>query len=102
MAFDGKEGSKITIEMAAELTGNHRQKNLGQVQGYFYGKENLQAILSQKGCMGIRIYYGMNDEGIPQLVLVGADGDENDILDVIVELGTKCPPRCASKNALNS
>jgi hypothetical protein len=102
MAFDGKEGSIISTEMAAELTGNHRQKNLGQVQGYFYGKENLEAILSQEGCMGIRIYYGMNDEGVPQLVLVGADAAENDMLDVIVEIGAGCPPRCASKNALNS
>jgi hypothetical protein len=44
----------------------------------------------------------MNDEGVPQLVLVGADAAENDMLDVIVEVGIGCPPRCASKNALNS
>ena len=102
MAFDGTEGTIIPLSEGAQLTKNYRDRNPGAVKAIFYGREHLEAILSQEGCMGIRIYYGMSNSGAPQLVLAGADADENDLLEVIVDTGTSCPPNCSSNNALNS
>ena len=69
---------------------------------HFVGKNKLQKILDQDGCMGVRIYYGL-DNGVKNLVFVGADANENDMVDgVILEKTLPCPPRCPDKNKLNS
>jgi hypothetical protein len=53
--------------------------------------------------MGIRFYYGIDDDGSKNLIGVGAGSDENDMTaGVILEKFLQCPPRCSSKNTLNS
>ncbi|TNF48427.1 MAG: hypothetical protein EP305_05510 [Bacteroidetes bacterium] len=102
MSFDGKEGAMISLQEAADLTANYRNRNEGAVKGYFYGKDHLETLLSQNGCVGIRIYFGEDNTGTTQLVLVGANGSEDDLLGQVLENGTPCPPRCGSRNDLNS
>ena len=101
MAFDGSEGSKISVRDGAQMTANYRTANPGERKGHFFGKEILQDILAQEGCMGIRMYYGLDDDGEKQLVIVGADASEDDMLDIVADLSSPCPP-CGSANALNS
>jgi hypothetical protein len=53
--------------------------------------------------MGVRVYYGIGDDGKKNLIFVGATADENDMIDgIIVEKVVPCPPRCPGKNSLNS
>ena len=103
MAFTGKESEKVTLQEAANWTANYRATiKEGEILSHFYGKNNLTEILEQKDCQGIRIYHGI-DDGQKNLILVGADGDENDMINgVLVERGVPCPPRCKEKNVLNS
>ena len=69
----------------------------------FLGKEKIIELLNQEGCVGIRTYYAINDEGKKVLVLVGAESDENDMENgLIIEHGYLCPPFCPKKNSLNS
>lgn len=102
MAFNGTEGGAISLADASALTAEYRRLNPNQVIANFYGKEILQQILDQPDCMGIRIYYGLDADGNRELVLVGADQSENDILDLIVDLSCPCPKACSSPNPLNS
>ncbi|MCR9171936.1 MAG: hypothetical protein NXI10_05560 [bacterium] len=102
MAFDGTEGGQITLEQGADLTANYRAANPNERLGNFYGKEILEELLAQEGCKGIRMYYGQDADGNKELVLVGADSDENDILDLVVDLSQPCPNRCGKANDLNS
>ena len=52
--------------------------------------------------MGIRFYFGIGDDGKPNLVAVGADANENDMeLGVIVEKFIPCPNNCSKENPLN-
>lgn len=102
MAFNGKEGGKISLEQGASLTKKYRNANPDARKGNFYGKDILKQLLEQNGCMGIRMYYGIDDDGNQELVLVAADADENDILDLVVDLSKPCPNRCGSPNVLNS
>jgi hypothetical protein len=53
----GNEGSAINLEVAAEWTGNHRERHPNNVISHFFGQQILQQILSQPECMGLRIYY---------------------------------------------
>lgn len=104
MAFDGTEGAQVTLAEGSGWTKNYRNgtKYNGK-NGQFFGKDILNAILQQSGCMGIRIYYGEETNGTPNLVIVGADADENDMTTgVIGERCVPCPSRCGVSNPLNS
>ncbi len=104
MAFNGDEGSVVTLAEASGWTANYRKTiPAGEIIGQFVGKNQLMKILNQKGCMGIRFYYGIGDDGKKNLIAVGAGSDENDMTTgVILEKFLQCPPRCPEKNSLNS
>jgi hypothetical protein len=104
MAFNGNEGSVVTLAEASGWTANYRKTvPVGEIIGQFVGKNQLMKILNQKGCMGIRFYYGIGDDGKKNLIAVGAGSDENDMVDgVIVERMITCPITCSKSNSLNS
>ena len=104
MAFNGDEGSIVTLDEAAGWTANYRETiSTGEIIGQFVGREKLLDILNQPGCKGIHIYYGIGDDGKKNLILVGATADEDDMIEgIIVERLMPCPPICSSKNKLNS
>lgn len=102
MAFNGTEGGAITITDGAALTAEHRLKNPTALKARFFGKDILNQILAQDGCMGIRFYFGQNEDGVRELVICGADEFEDDILDLVADLSRPCPSDCPTPNALNS
>lgn len=102
MAFDGTEGAKITLAEGAALTKEYRSRNTSAIKARFFGKDILRQLIDQEGCMGIRMYYGQDEDGNSQLVLVGADSDENDMLDLVADASVPCPNYCSSPNPLNS
>ena len=104
MAFNGSEGAAIDSATAAKWTKTYRDANPAAIQSRFFGKEILQAILNQPGCVGIRFYYG-NDGTVPQLLAVGANSAENDQLGesfVVADESVKGPPCSGQANMLNS
>lgn len=102
MAFNGTEGGEISINEAKELTTNYREKNPKRTLAHFYGRDILEKLLEQDGCVGIRVYYGAGEDDKPELVLVGVESDENDILSLIADTSVPCPNYCSSPNPLNS
>lgn len=102
MAFNGDEGEIVSLSDAKTWTEKYRNDNPGQVKAYFYGKNKLMDILNQTGCVGIRMYYG-KDGSTPNIVLVGAESNEDDMQNgIIVEHGVPCPNQCGAPNELNS
>jgi hypothetical protein len=69
--FTGKEGSFLPERQMKEWIQKHQDYN--EVRGHFFGKEILVKILDQPGCVGIRFYHAIDDNGQKTLVLVGAD-----------------------------
>ncbi len=103
MAFDGTEGGAISLSSASAMTAEYRLRNPNSTLAHFFGKDIIEHVLEQNGCMGIRMYYGLDpDTGNKELILVGADADENDMLDVVADLSRPCPNVCGATNALNS
>ncbi|TRX58704.1 hypothetical protein FNH22_12565 [Fulvivirga sp. M361] len=103
MAFNGTEGRPITLEQAKRWTKRYQDENKGAVKAHFYGCERLRELLDEPECVGIRIYYGLDDDGKRKLVLVGAKADQNNILPQeegkgpqhqILNDGRDCPPAC--------
>ena len=101
MAFNGTEGNPITLAQGQDLTARYRNE-CGGIQAVFIGAEHINDLLAQTGAMGIRVYFGRDTDDTNTTVLVAADSSEDDILDLIIDCGKKCPIHCGSKNDLNS
>lgn len=103
MAFKGNEGEFVSIEDAKRWTSRfQKSKSKEEPNAQFYGSEHIQKILAQKECIGIRVYYGIDDENQKVLILVGVDANENDLSKgLILERGRFCPPHCG-RNGLSS
>jgi hypothetical protein len=103
--FNGSEGNAISLDQAAKWTADYRNTNDGSngstVKAHFYGREVLQQLLDQEGCVGIRVYYGIDEERQKQLILVGADTAGNDMEDLIIDGSHICPPDCSTTGGLN-
>jgi hypothetical protein len=104
MAFNGNEGTVVTLTDASRWTANFRKANPSdEIIAQFFGKNQLLKILNQKGCVGIRFYYGIGDDGIKNIVAVGATSDQNDMVNgVILDYAFRCKPYCSNVNSLNS
>jgi hypothetical protein len=104
MTFTGNEGSIITLAEGSTMTAEFRATiSIGDTIGMAVGKNLLAAIIDQKDCMGVRMYYALDDNGKNQLVLVGVDSNGNDMKNgVIVDRLLACPVVCSIKNELNS
>jgi len=101
MAFDGTEGGEISLRLGADMTAAYRDQNSGARKAHFFGKDILNEILNQEGCMGIRMYYGLNSDDERELVLVGADANENDMTSLVADLSLPCPNTCDTNSPLN-
>lgn len=101
MAFDGTEGDAITLAAGATMTGRFRTNYPNHVRGRFFGRDLLLQILNQSGCKGIRMYFAQDSNNVLELVIVGADANENDMCDLIGDVSCACPNRCGTKNNLN-
>lgn len=104
MAFNGREGSVVTLKDASGWTKNYRDTlPSDEIIAQFFGREKLLEILDQEDCMGIRFYYGIADDGKKNIIAVGATSDQNDMIDgIILEYALKCKPYCSVSNSLNS
>jgi hypothetical protein len=92
----------ISLAAAAALTKRHRDAKASAVKAGAFHKEQVLALLGQKGCVGLRIHFGQNPDGSPALVLTGIDSTDSDLLDEILDQHYPCPPVCGGDNALNS
>jgi hypothetical protein len=105
--FYGDEDHKISFEAAAVLTKKYRDNNPAPaIKGGFFGRDSIEQILNQDGCVGIRYYHGLDSNNKPVIVLVGTDTDENDMVDVTSghvcrEMAIPCPTQCGADNILN-
>jgi hypothetical protein len=101
MAFDGTEGGEIDLKQAAAWIANYRERTDDPTRAVFYGRDILQRILGQDGCVGIRFYHARNDEGVHQLVLVGVNAEGEDQTEgTIADDGKTCPPICSINSEL--
>lgn len=96
-----KVGEPITLSKGASFTAAYRAAHPTWIKGHLFGKDILNDILGQSGCMGIRMYYGL-EGGVQQLVLVGVDASGNDMTTGIIgDKSDACPNVCGTANSLN-
>ena len=69
----------------------------------------VKSMLGNTNCVGMRIYYGMDENKKIHGILVGVDNEGKDILpeneqagNYILERGIRCPDNCPPTSPLNS
>ena len=100
MSISTTSGTMISVAEASAFTLNFRNINPGARRGLFFGSDKLNELLAA-GVIGIRIYYGIDNTGAPELVLVGVAANGDDVLKHILDRGIPCPNQCGAANALN-
>jgi hypothetical protein len=73
-------GEEISHELAADFMKAYQDTHVGENGGYQIGRNIIDQILAQPGCVGMRFYYGLNEDGVKTLVYVGIDADGKDIV----------------------
>ncbi|HEV3249746.1 MAG TPA: hypothetical protein VGZ71_02260 [Puia sp.] len=82
-------GEEISHELAAEFIKAYQEAYPGEIRGYHIGRNIIDQILAQPGCVAMQFYYGLNEDGKKTLVYVGMDADGKDIIRraVVMENG---------------
>lgn len=108
-SFLPEVGENIGYELGSKMIHRWYKENPDDVLASFAGRNIIESILAQPGCTGIRMFNAINDLGIKQLVLVGADKDGKNILEyttigdngeitkhkgIVADRNTICPPSC--------
>ena len=103
MKFTGNEIFTISLRDASVFTKRYRINNPFGVIGGYFSKTAIQNILNQPNCVGIRYYYGINDEKVQALIITGVDSNGDDLFKgQLADRSFLCPPECGHKNPLNS
>jgi hypothetical protein len=73
-------GKEISHEKANDFVKAYEKAFPGEASGYYLGRNIIDKILAQPGCVGIRFHYGVNDKGQKTLVYIGVDADGKDLV----------------------
>ena len=86
---------RIPLEAATALTRRYRERGRPDAMraGAFHA-DQVKELLAQPGCVGLRVYHGIKDDGAGALILVGIDSNEHDLTGVMLEFCFPCPPFC--------
>ena len=77
-------GEDIGLEEGIQLIKNFRDANPNATPGYFIGRNIIDQILSQPGCVGIKFRKCLNTNNEEHLVYTGVDAEGKDILEFCV------------------
>jgi hypothetical protein len=75
-------GEEIGQQLGAQMISAYRKQNPEDVMSYFVGRNILEQIMAQPGCVGIKFYNAYNEIGAKTLVYVGVSSDGTDMLTI--------------------
>jgi hypothetical protein len=81
-------GEHIGLAEGMELVQNFREANPTATPGYYIGRDIIDQILNQPGCVGINFRKCLSENNEEHLVYTGVDADGKDILEFSVVTNT--------------
>jgi hypothetical protein len=79
-------GEEIGRQLGAEFIKAYHEKNPNDTGSYQVGRKVIDQILAQPGCVGMRFYNALNEDGQKTLVYVGVDASGKDMIRSTVVL----------------
>ena len=93
--FSGEEGEYVPVLSAAKWTAQFRKLNGDSIKAHFLGRKKLEAVLAQRGSVGLRIYNALDKKKARELVIVGVTRDNRDMTQgLILNTSVPCPSFC--------
>lgn len=77
-------GEEVGLELGTQMVKSYRKANPTDVQWYMVGREVIEKILAQPGCVGLKFYNAYNEAGQKTLVYVGVNEAGDAILEYSV------------------
>ncbi len=74
-------GEEIGLELGTQMVKGYRQANPSDVHSYLIGRNIIDQVLAQPGCVGIKFYNAYNEFGEKTLVYVGVDQNGKAIVE---------------------
>lgn len=97
----------ITLEQAKLYTKKYRDQLKEMLTSEYQGAlsycetfdaDAVRILLDQMGCVGFRVYYGLNNDNQVCAIMVGVNDKNEDILNgddsIILDNSIKCPKDC--------
>lgn len=76
-------GEAISPELGAQMIRQYQELHPADTHNYLIGRDILDRILEQPGCVGIKFYNAINESGEKTLVYLGVDINGNTISNII-------------------
>lgn len=105
--FNEKAGATISRSEARKMTSAFQSKFPDLTRAYYFSADQIKKVLSTPGCVGIRTYHGLDNNGSMVHILVPVSSNGNPMLpkslegtddSSIVERGQPCPPYCPDED----
>lgn len=111
----------ISLQEAIDMTSLYRSKRETILGSEYQGKNvltlsetfdkpDIEEVLQRTGCVGLRIYYGMDENTKIHAIIVGVNASNEDILPsstsestdevYLLERGIRCPDLCPPPSPL--
>jgi len=74
-------GEEIGVELSTQMVKDYQKANPSDVRSYLIGRNIIDQILAQPGCVGIKFYNAYNEIGEKTLVYVGVDQNGKAIVE---------------------
>ena len=94
--FAGYKNQSISFQEAKGLIKTYERIAASDaVIAQYFGKDIVDKILAQPGCVGVRMYYGKHANGKPGVIIIGVDKYGKDTVSGVLAMPTMyCPPLC--------
>lgn len=79
--YSSGTGEDIGYEQGAKMIKNYHDHN-DVVESHFLGRDMIEAILDQPGVVGITVFNGLDELGLPKPILVGVNSKGDFVLNI--------------------
>lgn len=77
-------GEEIGLELGTQMVKGYQEANPSDVHSYLIGREIIDQILAQPGCVGIKFFNAYNEIGDKTLVYTGVNQNGESIIEINV------------------
>ena len=83
-------GEEIGLDLGRQMVNDYQNANPADVKSYIVGRQIVESILAQPGCVAIKFLNAYNEVGQKTLVYLGTNAEGKNILTytVVTEKGT--------------
>lgn len=74
-------GEEISHEMGNDMMKAYETVHPNEPTGFLIGRNIIEKIFAQPGCVGLHFRYGLNEQGKKTFVYVGVDANGKEILE---------------------